>query len=57
MAKTSAWLFTILGLISIPPIMAWIESMGTGYYWWLFSILLLIVGITKLIRNYSYKKK
>ncbi len=55
MAKTTAWAFTILGVLSIPPIMEWINTMTSGgnLWWWLFALIFLVVGVTKLMRNYS----
>lgn len=56
MAKTTAWLFTILGVLSIPPVMEWVEGMQAGLYLWLFALIFLVVGITKLVRNYKRRK-
>ena len=57
MAKTTAWVFTILGVLAIPPIKAWVDTLGPTVWWWLVAILFLIVGITKLVRNYSGKRR
>ncbi len=55
MAKITAWLVTIIGIIMILPafkvtLPAWI---GT----WITPILVLIIGITKLFRNYSKRRR
>lgn len=57
MAKTTAWAFTILGVLSIPPIMEWINGMTSGgnLWWWLFALIFLVVGVTKLMRSYGHK--
>ena len=57
MAKTTAWIFTILGVLALPPVMSWVESIQTGLWWWIFALLFLVVGITKLVRNYSHKRR
>ena len=54
MAKTTAWCATLIGLLLVPPIKMWVEGLATMDLWgWLVAILVLIVGITKLIRNYK----
>ncbi|MEK6896561.1 MAG: hypothetical protein AABX12_03845 [Nanoarchaeota archaeon] len=57
MAKTTAWVFTILGILAIPPVKDWVDTLGPTMWWWLVAVLFLIVGITKLIRNYSGKRR
>ena len=55
MAKTTAWLVTIVGLLLVPPIMTLVQGMSPSFdiYGWLMAVLVLAIGITKLIRNYS----
>lgn len=54
MAKITAWLVTIIGLLLIPPIRSWIASLATTDIWgWLIALLVLVIGITKLVRNYQ----
>ncbi len=55
MAKITAWLVTIIGILLILPALkvtlpAWITT-------WIIPLLVLIIGITKLIRNYSSKRR
>lgn len=54
MAKTTAWLVTLLGVLAIPPIMAMFTA---NMFSWIVAIILLIIGITKLTRNYSKRKR
>ncbi|MCR4284800.1 MAG: hypothetical protein NUV97_02010 [archaeon] len=50
MAKTSAWLFTLIGVLFVLPLL----GMDTGTWGpWLVALAFLVVGITKLVRNYS----
>ncbi len=57
MAKLSAWIFTIIGVVMI------LGLLGLGFDWstmwvqWVLAVLVLILGISKLARNYSMKKK
>lgn len=54
MAKTTAWIATIIGLLLVPPIKTWVGGLATADIWgWLMAILVLVIGVTKLIRNYS----
>jgi len=55
MAKLTAWLVTLLGVILILPALtitlpAWVMT-------WIVPLVVLIIGIGKLVRNYSKKKK
>lgn len=57
MAKLTAWLITLLGVILV------LGLLGLGFNWnnmvvqWFIALIVLVVGITKLMRNYSMKKK
>ncbi|MEK6858650.1 MAG: hypothetical protein AABX53_01920 [Nanoarchaeota archaeon] len=54
MAKTTAWLATIIGLLLVPPIKTWIMGLATFDVWgWLLALLVLVIGVTKLMRNYQ----
>ena len=60
MAKITAWVVTKLGVILLLPQIG-VTQLGTtgsgGYLDWLIAIGVLVVGITKLMRNYSSKRK
>ena len=54
MAKITAWLVTIIGLLLVPPIRTLVAGMATFDVWgWLIAIVVLIIGVTKLMRNYK----
>ena len=57
MAKTTAWLVTVLGLLALPPVKMWIDGMSASLFGWLAALILLIIGVTKLARNYSHKSR
>lgn len=59
MAKLTAWLVTILGVLLLLPLLG-IDQLGTatdGYLAWLIAIGVLAIGIGKLMRNYGKKRK
>ena len=56
MAKLTAWVVTLIGLLLvINQILPTLIDAKTSS--WLIALAVLVVGIGKLIRNYSYKKK
>jgi hypothetical protein len=55
MAKLTAWLITLVGLLLILPLIK--IDLGATLSAWLIALAWLIVGISKLIRNYSGKKR
>lgn len=50
MAKTTAWLITIIGLLML---LGFFTDALADYNAWLIPVLWLVVGITKLVRNYK----
>ena len=52
MAKTTAIVVTIIGLLLLLEAGGWIASI-TAYNSWLIAIGVLIIGVTKLIRNFK----
>ena len=55
MAKLTAWLVTIIGVLLILPLIG-VDQLAQ-YNDWLIAIGVLAIGIGKLIRNYSKKKR
>ncbi|MDO8459961.1 MAG: hypothetical protein Q7S74_02540 [Nanoarchaeota archaeon] len=58
MAKLTAWLVTILGVLLILPLIGITQlgTLGSGEILdWLVALIFLAIGISKLIRNYSKK--
>lgn len=52
MAKLTAWIVTIIGILLILQAGGWITALD-AYYTWLLAIGVLVIGIGKLIRNYK----
>ena len=55
MAKLTAWLITILGVLLVLPLIG-VTQLGTatdGILAWLIALDVLIVGVSKLMRNYK----
>ncbi len=55
MAKLSAWLVTLIGIILLLPLLG-ITQLGSvtdGTLAWVIAIAVLVMGIGKLIRNYK----
>ena len=55
MAKLTAWVVTILGVLLVLPLIG--VDLGTSTTNWLIAIGVLVIGIGKLVRNYSKKRK
>jgi membrane protein required for beta-lactamase induction len=59
MAKLTAWLVTIIGLFLVLSLLG-VQGIGTaisGLLGWLIALAVLVIGIGKLMRNYSKKRK
>jgi hypothetical protein len=52
MAKLTAIVVTIIGLLMIVQAGGWITALNP-YYMWLYAIGVLVVGIGKLMRNFK----
>lgn len=57
MAKVTAWLVTLIAIFLIIPLVWTLDTSMTMINNWIIAILVLIIGITKLVRNYSKKRK
>ena len=58
MAKTTAWTVTVIGVLLALPLLGVDLSMYLGALNdWLIPLGVLIIGVTKLMRNYSKKRK
>lgn len=55
MAKLTAWLVTIIGVLLLLPLIG--VSQLAAYNDWLIAIGVLVIGIGKLMRNYSKRRK
>lgn len=59
MAKITAWVVTILGVLLLLPLIG-VDQFGTatdGYIGLIIAIGVLVIGLTKLARNYKLMKK
>jgi len=58
MAKLTAWLVTLLGVLLLLPLIG-VDQLGTvgsgGVLDWLAALAVLVIGIGKLVRNYNRK--
>ena len=54
MAKLTAWLVTIIGILLLLPLIG-VSQLAT-YNDWLIAIGVLVIGVTKIIRKYSKKR-
>ncbi len=52
MAKLTAWIVTVLGVLLLLGATGWLTSL-TDWNPWLIAIGVLVIGIGKLVRNYK----
>ena len=59
MAKLTAWLVTIIGLLLLLPLIGIsLDSLiASGLTSWLIALGVLVIGISKLMRNYGKKRR
>jgi len=55
MAKLTAWLVTLIGVLLVLPLIGVV--LGATLNAWLIALSVLVIGIAKLMRNYSSKRK
>jgi len=55
MAKLTAWLVTLIGVLLVLPLIS--VDIGATLSSWLVALSVLIIGIAKLTRNYSSKRR
>ena len=55
MAKTTAWLVTLVGVVLLLPLLG--VDIGTDLSMWIVALAWFVVGVTKLARNYKMTKK
>ena len=54
MAKLTAWMVTLVGVLLVLPLIG--LDIGATLSSWLIALAVLLVGITKLMRNYNGKR-
>jgi hypothetical protein len=58
MAKVTAWLVTVIGaLLVLGLVPGMMFNWNTMWVQWIIALLVLVIGISKLMRNYSKKKR
>ena len=55
MAKLTAWLVTLIGILLVLPLIG-VNQLAT-FSTWLVPLSVLVIGIAKLMRNYSKKRR
>ena len=55
MAKLTAWLVTLIGILLVLPLIGVVINATMNA--WIIALAVLIIGIAKLMRNYSGKKR
>ena len=55
MAKLSAWLVTLIGVLYLLPLIG--VDIGATFSMWLVALAFLVTGIGKLMRNYNGKRR
>lgn len=56
MAKLTAWLVTLIGVLLVLALLLPATFSGLWFNW-IIALAVLVIGIGKLIRNYSKKKR
>jgi len=57
MAKLSAWLVTLIGVLWLLNVWIGSDFLGTDVSNWLIGLAFLVMGIGKLMRNYGTRSK
>ena len=57
MAKLTAWLVTLLGVVLVLGLLNVGFDWSNMYVQWLIAVVVLVIGVTKLMRNYKMMKK
>ena len=56
MAKLSAWLVTLIGVLWLLNLILEPDFLGTDISSWLIGLAFLVMGVGKLMRNYGKRK-
>lgn len=51
MAKTTAWLVTLIGVLMVLPLIK--VTLDATINAWIMALAVLVIGVTKLVRNYK----
>ena len=55
MAKLTAWLVTLIGLLLVLAEGGWLSAL-TAYNGWIIAIVVLVIGLAKIAKNYKLMK-
>jgi len=56
MAKLTAWLVTIVGILMVLSLLS-PATFGAAWVQWVVALAVLVIGVGKLSRNYSKRRK
>jgi uncharacterized membrane protein YiaA len=56
MAKVTAWLVTLIGVLLVLGLLNVVDTTA-DWVQWVIALAVLVVGVTKLMRNYKAKKR
>lgn len=56
MAKITAWLVTLIGALLVLALIL-PDTFSGAWFNWVIALAVLVIGVTKLMRNYSGKKR
>jgi len=57
MAKTTAWLVTVIGVLLVLDVAGWGVALTDMWVKWVIALAVLVIGVTKLMRNYQAKRR
>ena len=58
MAKLTAWLVTLIGVLLVLPLLG-VSAVSYSEVWvqWVIALVALVIGVSKLMRNYGKKRR
>lgn len=58
MAKLTAWLVTLVGVLLVLPLLG-VDALSYSEVWvqWVIALIALVIGVSKLMRNYGKKRR
>ena len=58
MAKLTAWLVTLVGVLLVLPLLG-VDAVSYSEVWvqWVIALIALVIGVSKLMRNYGKKRR
>lgn len=58
MAKLTAWLVTLIGVLLVLPLLG-VNALSYSEVWvqWVIALIALVIGVSKLMRNYKKRRR